>query len=69
MVRLPAPSAERRVPLICETFWPTAPQIDGLASTKTDGRKQKKKKKQKQERQRGQTERQVVSVGVTSFEG
>lgn len=29
--------AERKVPLICETFWGTEPQIDRRATTKTDG--------------------------------
>lgn len=41
------------------------PRIDGLAGTKTDGRK---KTGGKIVRGGGQTERQVVSVGVTSFE-
>lgn len=59
-MRPSVPSAERKVPLICETFWGTELQIDRQATTKTNG--------QKREKQHGQTERQVVPVGVTSFE-
>lgn len=63
-------SAERIAPLICEMFFLGGGGGERAADRRAGGHKDRwtKKDGEKMEWGGGQTERQVVSVGVTSFE-